>query len=527
MDVKKNIKKIFLTAMMMLSISLLMPVAQMSSVNAQATEAGQASGDDYYRFYSGNLVKEWNNAVSPSWLNRLSEEEKDSIRDYTEDAELINGYLRNGVSDDVGNGYTRQIIRDAESISKGLQKFNLSEGVVVYRNIHMPEWEEVEPSDLIGAVITDNAFVSTALYKTNLFKGNVDLELNVPAGYCAAPVMSLAKYPFEYEFLLDKGTSYVIRDVRRENGILKASAEVLPLERKENDQFIVSDEVLLNTEFTVVGDATKDLGGQSEKYIVQDKTGERWLFKVSGKPWKFDWVGEAEVGANKLLQALDQPSVEIENVTLYIPGVGKRSGSVQKMIDLKTWGLNYQFGKLTDENRKQLQESQIIDYLIANLDCHDGNFGIDSSGNIVAFDKGQALKHVGDTSRITECTSNPDSILSLIYNNKYNQPCYTFLWDGWLKNEYEMDLMSVKPLIEKIESLSEPAFSDMFRAYAEGREKQLGESAKEFLDVLVERKNTIRSKVEDFYKELASKKGISFEGFFPHADEVPAYKLAS
>ncbi|GAC42570.1 ADP-ribosyltransferase, partial [Paenibacillus popilliae] len=377
MDVTKNIKKIFLTAMLMLSVSFLMPVAQMSNVNAQATEVGQASGNVQYWFFDSlDEIYGWVDDVSPSWVNRLSEEEKESIRDYSENAELINGYLRKGVSDDVGNGYTRQIIRDAENISKGLQKFNLSEGIVVHRRIHMPVWEEVEPSDLIDAVITDNAFVSTSLYsRVGNFRGNVHLELTVPAGYCGAPIMSLSKYPFEYEFLLDKGTSYVIRDVRWDMmGILKVSAEVLPLERKENDQFIVSDEVLLNTEFTVVGDATKDLGGQSEKYIVQDQTGERWLFKVSGKPWKSDWVGEAEVGANKLLKALGQPSVEIENVTLDIPGVGKRSGSVQKMIDLKTWGLGNP-KKLTDENRKQLQESQIIDYLIANLDCHDGNFG--------------------------------------------------------------------------------------------------------------------------------------------------------
>ncbi|GAC42571.1 hypothetical protein, partial [Paenibacillus popilliae] len=142
-------------------------------------------------------------------------------------------------------------------------------------------------------------------------------------------------------------------------------------------------------------------------------------------------------------------------------------------------------------------------------------------------------------SRITDGTTNPDSILSLVSYNQYNTPYYTTMWEEWLKkkkkwggwlkkkNKYEMDLMSVKPLIEKIESLSEPAFSDMFRAYAEGREKELGKSAKEFLDVLVERKNTLRSKVEDFYKELASKKGISFEGFSPHADEVPADKLVS
>ncbi|GAC42643.1 hypothetical protein PPOP_2001 [Paenibacillus popilliae ATCC 14706] len=282
-----------------------------------------------------------------------------------------------------------------------------------------------------------------------------------------------------------------------------------------------------NDGFTFVGNADF-LGGQSEKYIMKDQNEDSWLFKVNGKPGKFDWVGEAEVGANKLLHALGQPSVEIENTTFDIPDKGKLSGSLQKMIDLKTWGLDQiDVSKLSNENRVQLQQHQIIDYLIANLDCHSDNFGIDYRNHIVAFDKGQALKHIGDHSEITNFTLNPDSILSLVEENEYNAPYYPTMWKGWLGNQYEMDFMAVKPLIEKIERLSDTEFSDMFKAYAEGREKQTGKSAKELLDNLVERKNTIRSKVEAFYKELARKKGITFDGFSSDAMKESINKLAS
>ncbi|GAC42553.1 ADP-ribosyltransferase [Paenibacillus popilliae] len=218
-----NVKKILLSAMMMLSVSALMPVAQMDSVNAlpPITEAGHSIGNEFRRFASEDQVIEWKNAVSPSWVTSLSEEEKGSIHFYTQSSQSINESLRQGNRDED----CWEIISDA--VSNGLQKFNLSKGIVVYRGIHMPVWEELEPSHLIGAVITDNAFVSTSLLNGS-FPGNVQVELYVPAGHCGAAIMSLSQFPDECEFLLDKGTNYVIREARKENDIIKVIAEVLP-----------------------------------------------------------------------------------------------------------------------------------------------------------------------------------------------------------------------------------------------------------------------------------------------------------
>jgi hypothetical protein len=92
----------------------------------------------------------------------------------------------------------------------------------------MPEWEKLEPSHLIGAVITDNTFVNTSLLLGHCFPGNVQVELHVPAGHYGAPIYVFSEIPNECEFLLDKGTNYIIREARKEGGIIYVTAEVLP-----------------------------------------------------------------------------------------------------------------------------------------------------------------------------------------------------------------------------------------------------------------------------------------------------------
>lgn len=269
--------------------------------------------------------------------------------------------------------------------------------------------------------------------------------------------------------------------------------------------------------FTLVREA-RDLGGLTPKYIMKDQRGDKWLFKTTGG------MSEAEVGANKLLKDLGYFAVDIERVTLNIPNKGELSGSIQKMIKLKTWEVGkidkkkytVDLSKLTNKNLIQLQQHQIIDYLIGNTDCHKNNFGIDHKGDIVAFDKGEAL-----------------SAFNFVHQNKkfdlseFNIKLYEDLWGGWLENKYKMDFMAAEPLIEKIENLPDAVFLDRFRSYAEEYEKQTGESAKEFLDKLVKHKREIRSDVKAFYKELARKKGISFEGFSSDAPEVHVDKLSS
>lgn len=373
-----------------------------------------------------------------------------------------------------------------------------------------------------GQTSKDYGYMSTSLIPKNVhrFGDSFFIELHVPKGAKAIAVTPDLANGTEFEMILPRGTEYIIKNVEmsiHETKKVKITAEVkLPTDVKTE-------------KFTFAGDACS-LGGGHEKYFMKGQNGDLWLFKVSDN----DWVGEAEVGANKLLKKLGQPSVEIGNVTLPIPGRGNVSGSIQKIIPLKTRKLGeIEVSELSKEQLQALQIAQIIDSLLANLDCHGNNFGIDEQDHIVALDKGLALKHFGDTSEVINGTSNPDAVLSLVDYNLYEEDLYyTKMWKGFIEDKIVIEftkeaLIEVIKIIEIIEGLSDIAFSDMFRSYAEGREKQTGESAEQFLAALVNRKNTIRPKVEAFYKEIARKKGISFAGFSTLATEISVDELVS
>lgn len=178
----------------------------------------------YRRFSSSEQVTEWSDKVTPSWLISLTEDEKEGIRKYSGSSYSdINRCLRKGITDPHWQKYI-------DSISNGLQKFELKEGIITYRGLQTNAFDGLEMSDIIGTEITDAAYMSTSLLGSGAFSGNVQLELHVPPGKHGASIIPLSIFPGEYEFLLDKGTKYVVRKADREQGILKLIVEVLARE---------------------------------------------------------------------------------------------------------------------------------------------------------------------------------------------------------------------------------------------------------------------------------------------------------
>lgn len=264
--------------------------------------------------------------------------------------------------------------------------------------------------------------------------------------------------------------------------------------------------------FTYKGDARLIYGGQSEKYILLDEYGNEWMFKVYGSG-SGGWPGHAEVAANDIMDALGHASVDIRYVEFTLPSGEKKGGSVQRILP-KAGDTEYMDPVLlTDAQRRQLQEFQIVDYLLMNLDCHHGNFAIMHDGSLMAWDKGQAFKHldrVGDGSAY-----DPDTILSLREYNAYNQPYYVRLWQGFIRGDYDMDLHAIEPFLEKVENLPDSVFTEALKPYLDARFKGDPAGRQKAVETILARKNNIRAKVEEFYRQIAKEKGISFDGFPP------------
>jgi hypothetical protein len=52
------------------------------------------------------------------------------------------------------------------------------------------------------------------------------------------------------------------------------------------------------------------------------------------------------------------------------------------------------FNEFTDQQLTQLFMHMVSDWVIMNYDAHNGQFGLDSTGNVIGYDKGQAFKFI-------------------------------------------------------------------------------------------------------------------------------------
>lgn len=176
---------------------------------------------NYKTFQSESEIKEWENAVAPSWLERLSDKESASINIYTGHQYAdINNNLRRGTGD-------KKYDELSQHISAGIAKFDLKDNITVFRGLHSNIFGD-DIKKAIGAKITEKAFMSTSLMADTSFDGVVKMEIRVPAKSRGAPINILSQFKdIEYEFLMDKGTSYKIVDAEEDNGKIKLIAEVI------------------------------------------------------------------------------------------------------------------------------------------------------------------------------------------------------------------------------------------------------------------------------------------------------------
>ncbi|HIW31289.1 MAG TPA: minor capsid protein [Candidatus Paenibacillus intestinavium] len=173
-------------------------------------------------FKTAQEATEWVDEVSPDWLKVMTPSEKSNLRLYTGDDYVdVNAALREGIDIDDW----KEVIDD---VSKGIQKFILRDNIVTYRGISDNYLKGINPTDLIGAIITDAAFQSSSLLKDKAFKGQIQLQIHAPAGSRGAPVMLISSHPEEFEYLLDKETRYVILEATEVDGVLYLIVEVIP-----------------------------------------------------------------------------------------------------------------------------------------------------------------------------------------------------------------------------------------------------------------------------------------------------------
>lgn len=166
-------------------------------------------------WYNDDLLQ-WGTQNFRQWKNRLLPEEKEALKSYTKDNELLNYVAREGVNEI----YAQPLQREIALITSALKEAKVPETILAFRGttkMALGEFAHLTPEELIGKTIIEKGFLSTSLYPRKHF---IDLEnglhmvIIVPKGTKGAYLGSLSKYPLEGEGLFPPRYKMIIREAK-------------------------------------------------------------------------------------------------------------------------------------------------------------------------------------------------------------------------------------------------------------------------------------------------------------------------
>ena len=174
----------------------------------------------------------YNQSSYGQWHNKLSPNQIGSIGEYCGDGYIpINGLLRHQMTEkmvEAWNGVGNHLVQDMiDEIESAIDEFELRNPLEVYRTCENDVLDNL--SLKIGDRFHDDGFGSTSVLKNKVASGNIVMEIDVPSGKgLGAWVNPLSgAEDKEYEFLLQRGTDYLVKNIRYEGDDTIVSLEVV------------------------------------------------------------------------------------------------------------------------------------------------------------------------------------------------------------------------------------------------------------------------------------------------------------
>lgn len=153
-------------------------------------------------------AEKWGKQHYEGWLNGLPQDQKSALKTYTGGSyDSINNHLRAG-----GKPTSQDRLRD-----KALASGKTPEDLLVHRGFtHAGLLSALEAGTIApGTVLHDKGYVSTSLHSERAFTNKIRMRATVPAGSPGGYVEKVSNHPQELEFLLPRGSSFVIRGYQK------------------------------------------------------------------------------------------------------------------------------------------------------------------------------------------------------------------------------------------------------------------------------------------------------------------------
>lgn len=165
------------------------------------------------------LMEEYKNSQYKSWEESLKRKEELAIENYAgPDYNAINGLLRGQMTENqvkLWNDTSNMTVQDMiGNITSALDRFDLKESIKVYRTCEDDVLENLQTK--IGSIFHDDGFGSTTVVREKKASGNIFMEIEVPAGKGHGAWIAPMGQPDEYEFLLQRGTDYMVTGVEQQ-----------------------------------------------------------------------------------------------------------------------------------------------------------------------------------------------------------------------------------------------------------------------------------------------------------------------
>lgn len=399
------------------------------SQSSKYVDHGGALPKKLTRITAGILQQRMNEATPPPWTST----QRSALRTYTGGSYTqINKCARGTAPCDPS---TKKTLDDINAAMKPS-----TDNVVVYRKTNPASFGVTSGEDLkdmVGKTISDNGVISTSI-KSNMWTGQLNLEIEAPKGSMMAWVQPISLHPSEDEMIVAPGTHYEVIEVspptysggpyqiklriipgsdtksREQAEKLKTQEAIAALkaqkeqeakeeEKKNNlDKQKIDDLVSAYNQGYVVEKSFTEGNSSSKTELLLLANGTRVVRKsggkqiLSGKPdTRFEYLGgrvwNALGGTNVHTAQVDDSTV----ITTYVEG---DMGGKLLNNTFKSGNTNQENKKAhKEETLRQMQlaggkEIGLLDYLIANQDRHSLNWIVGPNNDQVhPIDQGGAV----------------------------------------------------------------------------------------------------------------------------------------
>jgi hypothetical protein len=187
---------------------------------------------------------------NPAWVAKqesivahsLTGTERSAVTAYTGSAYTpINNHLRHG--DSLSDSNKKHL----DGIDKAMAKMAADHDFMVYRGIGNDTKTGLPVEMKVGDVFKDKGYMSTSVVKGSEFGGSTKMEILVPKGTPGMYARAVSKFKSEDEFLLGRGTTFIVHEITYVNGTRHVRLEAVPPNAPGAAKYTASDNTALST----------------------------------------------------------------------------------------------------------------------------------------------------------------------------------------------------------------------------------------------------------------------------------------